>query len=345
MTLRSLAEAVTHRFVFRRRLPPPYQQFRIFVSSESGLRYLKPRLTNVDPSLLRLVTEFVQPGHTVWDIGANVGLFAFTAARRAGPTGRVVAVEADTWNVALLRRSAELSTSAAAPVDVVPTAVSDGIGIARFNIAVRSRSTNHLEGYGSTQTGGVRETHLVPTVTLDHLLNHFPRLMSSRSTSKERRLWRCQKQLRCWNSDRSFFARSMRKTPMRSASCCSHTATASMTASNTGAALRSLTSRTRLLPYPRALLWTRPQLRRSAAASKVALAVANRAVVCAPSPSPLNASRNAATAAACPLSCPSLDGTVLSSRLMLRKSSMTQVWPPPNTSMRSLRVLALPPLA
>lgn len=174
MTLRSLAEAVTHRFVFRRRLPPPYQQFRIFVSSESGLRYLKPRLTNVDPSLLRLVTEFVQPGHTVWDIGANVGLFAFTAARRAGPTGRVVAVEADTWNVALLRRSAELSTSAAAPVDVVPTAVSDGIGIARFNIAVRSRSTNHLEGYGSTQTGGVRETHLVPTVTLDHLLNHFP---------------------------------------------------------------------------------------------------------------------------------------------------------------------------
>jgi len=138
------------------------------------LRYLKPRLTHVDPSLLRLVTEFVRPGFTIWDIGANVGLFAFTAAHRAGPTGRVVAVEADTWNVALLRRSGVLRTPASAPVDVIPAAVSDGIGFARFNIAVRSRSTNHLDGYGSTQTGGVRETQVVPTVTLDHLLDHFP---------------------------------------------------------------------------------------------------------------------------------------------------------------------------
>ena len=174
MNLRALAEAATHRFVFKRSLPPPYQQVRLFVSSESGLRYLKPRLSNVDPSLLRLVTEFVQPGHTVWDIGANIGLFTFTAATRAGSGGHVLAVEADTWNVALLRRSGVLTTSASAPVDVVPVAISDVDGFARFNIAVRSRSTNHLDGYGSTQTGGVRETQVVPTVTLDHLLDHFP---------------------------------------------------------------------------------------------------------------------------------------------------------------------------
>ncbi len=175
VTARGLAEAATHRFVFRRKLPPPYQQVRIFVSSESGLRYLKPRLTNVDPSLLRLVTEFVRRGSTVWDIGANVGLFAFTAAQRSGSEGRVVAVEADTWNVALLRRSAlQRTASDSASVDVVPAAVSDGVGFARFHIAVRSRSTNHLDGYGTTQTGGVRQTHIVPTVTLDHLLNYFP---------------------------------------------------------------------------------------------------------------------------------------------------------------------------
>ena len=88
MNLRGLAEATTHRYVFARRLPPPYRQVRLFVSSESGLRYLKPRLTHVDPSLLRLVTEFVQPGYTIWDIGANVRLFAFTAAHRAGTSSR-----------------------------------------------------------------------------------------------------------------------------------------------------------------------------------------------------------------------------------------------------------------
>lgn len=174
MNFRGLAEAATHRVVFRRRLPPPYQQVRLFVSSESGLRYLRPRLSKVDPSLLRLVTEFVQPGHTVWDIGANIGLFTFTAATRAGPGGYVLAVEADTWNVALLRRSCVLRTSASAPVDVVPVAISDIDGFARLNIAVRNRSTNHLEGHGSTQTGGVRETQVVPTATLDHLLGNFP---------------------------------------------------------------------------------------------------------------------------------------------------------------------------
>jgi FkbM family methyltransferase len=174
MNLRALAEATTHGWVFSRKLPPPYRQVRLVVSSDAGLRYLKPRLTNVDPILLRLVTEFVEPGSTVWDIGANVGLFAYTAAHRAGATGHVVAVEADTWNVALLRRSKFLQGPASAKVDVVPVAISDVDGFARFNIAVRSRSTNHLDGYGSTQTGGVRETQVVPSVTLDRLLDHFP---------------------------------------------------------------------------------------------------------------------------------------------------------------------------
>lgn len=174
MGLRAVAETATHRFVFRRRLAPPYRDVRLVVSTEAGLRYLRPRLDGVDPSLLRLVTSFVQPRQTVWDVGANVGLFAFTAAHRAGPAGRVVAVEADSSNVALLRRSTTLATPRAAPVDVVPAAVSDVTGFARFNIAVRNRSTNYLDGTGSTQTGGIRETQIVPTVTLDHLLGHFP---------------------------------------------------------------------------------------------------------------------------------------------------------------------------
>lgn len=174
MSLRRLAEKATHGFVFRRRLPPPYQQIRLFVSSEAGLRYLHPQLRGLDPTLLQLVTELVKPGYTVWDVGANVGLFAFTAASQTGARGRIVAVEADAWNVRLLRKSLALSGPNLAPIDIVPAAVSDVTGFARFHIARRNRSTNHLQGTGSTQTGGIRETQIVPTVTLDHLLRHFP---------------------------------------------------------------------------------------------------------------------------------------------------------------------------
>ncbi|MGH3326851.1 MAG: FkbM family methyltransferase [Streptomycetales bacterium] len=177
---RSTAERCTHRLVLRRRLPPPFQQVRIHASSEGGLRYLKPRLTDVDPTLLSLVSEVVKPGAVVWDVGANLGLFSFASAVAAGPSGRVLAIEPDSWLVALLRRSAVANTQAdvpqaeLAPVEVLPVAVSDSFGVGRFHIARRNRSTSHLEGFGSTQTGGTRSTELVPTVTLDWLATHFP---------------------------------------------------------------------------------------------------------------------------------------------------------------------------
>jgi FkbM family methyltransferase len=116
----------------------------------------------------------VHPGDVVWDIGGNIGLFTFSAAYLAGPKGHVITVEADTWNVSLLRRSAHLQGSAAANVDVIPAAVSDRIGFATFNIASRNRSTNALEGFGSTQTGGFRESQTVPTISLNTLAEHFP---------------------------------------------------------------------------------------------------------------------------------------------------------------------------
>jgi FkbM family methyltransferase len=60
-----------------------------------------------------------------------------------------------------------------APVDVLPAAVAEHLTVARFHVAQRNRSTSHLHGFGTTQTGGVRATELVPTVTLDWLALHF----------------------------------------------------------------------------------------------------------------------------------------------------------------------------
>jgi FkbM family methyltransferase len=173
MLLRSALEQMTHRIVVRRRMPAPFAAARIYVSSEGGLRYLGRGMARVDPALLQLAAETVRRGDTVWDIGANLGLFSFAAAVAAGPSGRILAVEADTTLVGLLRRSAA-ANHAHAPVDVLPAAVSDQESVARFHIARRSRSTNYLDGFGTTQTGGVRSTQLMPTVTLDWLADHFP---------------------------------------------------------------------------------------------------------------------------------------------------------------------------
>jgi FkbM family methyltransferase len=169
---RTLLENATHRFVVSRRLPPPFTQVRIYISSEGGLRYLRPNLDRVDPTLLRLTSEIIKPGQKIWDIGANLGLFSFAAAAVAGPGGHVLAVEPDTTLVRILRRTAA-SNRGHAPVEVLPAAIADDIAVGRFHVARRNRATSHLDGFGTTQTGGVRSTELVPTVTLDWLAANF----------------------------------------------------------------------------------------------------------------------------------------------------------------------------
>jgi FkbM family methyltransferase len=173
MSLRSAVERASHRVVVRRRLPPPFAGARIYVSTEGGLRYLARTMAAVDPALLRLAAEVVRPGDTVWDVGANMGLFSFASAVAAGPAGRVLALEPDTDLAGLLRRSAAGNTGHA-PVEVLPAAVSDELSVARFHVARRNRATSHLAGFGTVMAGGVRSTQLVPTVTLDWLAARFP---------------------------------------------------------------------------------------------------------------------------------------------------------------------------
>jgi FkbM family methyltransferase len=171
--LRNMVERASHRLVFRRRLPAPFAAARIYASTEGGLRYLRPRAAGIDPALLGLAAELIRPGDTVWDIGANLGLSTFAAAAAAGPAGEVLAVEPDVHLVGLLRRSAAANPGVA-PVSVLGTAVADEVGVARFHVARRNRSTSYLDGFGTGQAGGSREVQTVPTVTLDWLAERFP---------------------------------------------------------------------------------------------------------------------------------------------------------------------------
>lgn len=169
--VRSLLERASRGRVLRRRMPPEFGGRRIFVTPDAALSFWLPGLARTDPQLLRLAAELVCPRARVWDVGANVGLFAFAAAFRAGSEGEVLAIEPDEWLAGLLRRSAAAALPASAPVVVLGAAVSDRAGTSEFFIARRGRAANHLAGVaGSSQTGGARERRQVATVTLDTLL-------------------------------------------------------------------------------------------------------------------------------------------------------------------------------
>jgi FkbM family methyltransferase len=151
-----------------------YGGCRIVVTPEASLRFWLPSFAfHREQSLLSEAAEFVHPGSVVWDVGANIGLFSFAAAGLAGPHGHVYAFEPDLLLVKLLLRSARMNPKAAS-VDVISCGITSSLSLLRFNIAERSRASNYVEGYGRSQTGGVREVQTVMGISLDWVAGQIP---------------------------------------------------------------------------------------------------------------------------------------------------------------------------
>lgn len=172
--IRKVAETISRNKVFRRSLTVSGKKIPIYVSPDAQLKYLKLGANAFDTDLVQLAERFVKADSVVWDIGANVGTFTFSAASLI-ESGTVVAVEADTWLVGVLRMTSGLDDYRNKDIAIVPVAVSNRNAIASFMVAARGRASNALEmACGRSEMGGVREKQYVPTMTLDTLLESFP---------------------------------------------------------------------------------------------------------------------------------------------------------------------------
>jgi len=129
----------------RRRLPAAFENAVLYVTPAAGLRYIFRPMANIDAPLLTVAHTLVRKDDVIWDIGANVGLFSLAAAVCAGDRGQVIAFEPDAW-----------------------------ISLRSLSIAARSRASNALSEYGSTQMGGLEEHHVVAAFNLDWLLSKLP---------------------------------------------------------------------------------------------------------------------------------------------------------------------------
>jgi FkbM family methyltransferase len=171
---RRIMEVALGPLVIKRRLPAGAGGGLVVVSGKvGGLKYLLKRSRHWDPELLNIADLLITRGHSVWDVGANVGLFSQAAAFHAGAEGKILSIEADIDAVTLLNRTCRYRMPDHAVVTILPVAVSSSVGFVRFAIAKRARASNSIEGFGSTQTGGIKETRTLPCVTLDSLLEHF----------------------------------------------------------------------------------------------------------------------------------------------------------------------------
>ena len=81
----------------------------------------------------RLLRSTLQPGMTVVDVGANIGLYTAIMGKAVGPTGRVIAIEPEVRNSGFIRRTLELNRLANAKVFQVALSNVTGPGLLFLN--------------------------------------------------------------------------------------------------------------------------------------------------------------------------------------------------------------------
>ncbi|WP_434685087.1 FkbM family methyltransferase [Pseudanabaena minima] len=109
----------------------------------------------------------IQEGMTIIDVGANAGVYAFSAAKRVGATGRVLAIEPFSACVNYLNETCRVNQFDW--VNVCAGAASDRIGKAKLSVGSASE-LNEVVADDSLASGSFEE---VDCFTLDSLLDKY----------------------------------------------------------------------------------------------------------------------------------------------------------------------------
>jgi FkbM family methyltransferase len=77
--------------------------------SDDALSFYLDNRQVPEPELIHVLFRALKPGDLAVDAGANVGFFTVIMSKLVGPAGKVIAVEPDTRNLALLRKNLEIN--------------------------------------------------------------------------------------------------------------------------------------------------------------------------------------------------------------------------------------------
>jgi FkbM family methyltransferase len=168
---RRIATRVLDRVTLRRTVHTRFGAYKAVVSPRAHLQVLSPFGVRVDSVHQAFLSRYAKPESTVWDIGANLGLFAFPAALLVK---EVFAFEPDADMMRMLIRSVRLNPTL--NVSPVPCALSDTDGVSTLLISRYGRSMNKLKGEGRwhDELYSAKEERRVPTLTIDTAARSMP---------------------------------------------------------------------------------------------------------------------------------------------------------------------------
>lgn len=122
-----------------------------------------------EPHVLPAFVDCIPVGGAVLDIGANIGIFSLSAARKAGPEGRVFSIEPIARNVQSL--CAGIYGNGFANISVFPVAASASAGVVPM-----LRNANSSNGIVDTHVSPLMADAFAPIQPVHQLLQGIDRL-------------------------------------------------------------------------------------------------------------------------------------------------------------------------
>lgn len=163
----SFTEQIALMWGYRYQPPPTVVKLRsgslLKTTKVDHLQLLLYYLGTFEPRALRAMSDDLQQGSTLLDVGANIGLFTIEGARRVGPTGKVISIEALPEHAGIIKAAASLNN--VDWVEVHAVAVGDKEGAATLT---RPRGAN----FGMFTLGNVDgdESVSVPVQRIDDIV-------------------------------------------------------------------------------------------------------------------------------------------------------------------------------
>jgi FkbM family methyltransferase len=126
------------------RVPAPGMpgKFLYVRAEDGGVAHQLIMYREYEPYESKLVREYLKPGMTVYNIGANLGYYALLASECVGPSGEVLAFEPALENLELLRRT--VAEDGCTNVEIFPMAVSEEAGVANLAISTTNSGDHRL---------------------------------------------------------------------------------------------------------------------------------------------------------------------------------------------------------
>lgn len=146
------------------RVPAPGMpgKFLYVRAEDGGVAHQLIMYREYEPYESKLVREYLKPGMTVYNIGANLGYYALLASECVGGSGKIYAFEPGPENFELLQKT--IAENGGATIELFQSAVSDRSGIATLSISATNSGDHQLRIDTS------RDHIQVPTVSIDRFI-------------------------------------------------------------------------------------------------------------------------------------------------------------------------------